>query len=139
MDNFSTIIISVVVFVAVFLILREVFCWYWKINERISLQQEQNGILKKILRELERQSDQGTTPRDEKNTSYTSDDTSTEEDIDSLVLTADEQKKVDSFIKFGINTGERLVMNKTTRSIDRFNIDEWKNAEQSEWMVLIEN
>jgi len=139
MDSFSTIIISVVVFVAVFLILREVFCWYWKINERISLQQEQNGILKKILRELERQSDQGTTPRDEKNTSYSSDDTSDEEDIDSLVLTADEQKKVDSFIKFGIKPGERLAINKTTRNIDRFDIDEWKNTKQSEWIILIEN
>ncbi len=53
MDNLvSTILITVVILVVVFLILREVICWYWKINERISLQKEQNLILNKILQEF---------------------------------------------------------------------------------------
>ena len=32
-----------------FLILREIACWYWKINERIALMQEQNELLRKLV------------------------------------------------------------------------------------------
>ena len=43
------IIIAIIVFVVIFLILREVNCWYWKINERISLMNEQNDLLRKLI------------------------------------------------------------------------------------------
>jgi hypothetical protein len=43
------IIIVVIVFIVIFLILREVNCWYWKINERISLMNEQNDLLRKLI------------------------------------------------------------------------------------------
>lgn len=46
-------VISIVVGIIVFLLIREVLAWYWKINERISNQrttnellQEQNELLK---------------------------------------------------------------------------------------------
>jgi len=45
-----TIIGVIVVLVIVFFIARELFCWYWKINERISLMKEQNGLLKTLIR-----------------------------------------------------------------------------------------
>ena len=45
----TIIIIAVIVFVVIFLILREVNCWYWKINERISLMNEQNDLLRKLI------------------------------------------------------------------------------------------
>lgn len=35
--------------VVVFLILREAFCWYFKINERVSLQKESNANQLKII------------------------------------------------------------------------------------------
>ncbi|MDA3930315.1 MAG: hypothetical protein PF541_15300 [Prolixibacteraceae bacterium] len=48
-NNIESLLITIAAVVIVFLILREVFCWYWKINQRISLQKEQNELLKKIV------------------------------------------------------------------------------------------
>jgi hypothetical protein len=49
MGTIGIIIIAVIVFILIFLILREVNCWYWKINERISLMNEQNDLLKRLI------------------------------------------------------------------------------------------
>jgi hypothetical protein len=43
------IVILVIVLVVIFVLLREFNCWYWKINERISLLNEQNTLLKKLV------------------------------------------------------------------------------------------
>jgi hypothetical protein len=40
MNNPQTIFLSIAISIAVFLLLREVFCWYFKINKRISLLQD---------------------------------------------------------------------------------------------------
>lgn len=45
----ATILVIVIIFLLIFLILREVICWYWKINERITLQKETNQLLKKLI------------------------------------------------------------------------------------------
>jgi hypothetical protein len=37
MNNPQTIFLSIAISIGVFLLLREVFCWYFKINKRISL------------------------------------------------------------------------------------------------------
>lgn len=37
----------------VFIILRELMCWYYKINERIKLQKEANRLLKKLVGETD--------------------------------------------------------------------------------------
>ena len=42
-------IIWIVVVSLLFLLCREIICWYYKINERITLQTETNELLKKIL------------------------------------------------------------------------------------------
>jgi hypothetical protein len=47
------VIIGVIIFIVLFLILREVNNWYWKINERISLQNETNEHLKKLTKAIE--------------------------------------------------------------------------------------
>ena len=53
MDNILTIIlIGIVITIVVLLILREVNCWYWKINERVNLQYKEVDGLKQILNEL---------------------------------------------------------------------------------------
>ena len=39
-------LISLLVIVVVFLILREFFCWYWKINQRIELLTEIRNLLR---------------------------------------------------------------------------------------------
>jgi len=43
------IILGLVVLICVFLLLREVVCWYWKINYQIKLQEETNELLRNIL------------------------------------------------------------------------------------------
>lgn len=42
-------IVSVVIFIIVFLICREFICWYYKINKIVVLMEEQNGLLRKLL------------------------------------------------------------------------------------------
>lgn len=46
--NIQWIIIAIVISIAVFLILREFICWYWKINERVSLLEDILDELKKM-------------------------------------------------------------------------------------------
>lgn len=43
------IFVYLAIVVVIFLIFREVFCWYWKINIRISLQKETNLLLKRLI------------------------------------------------------------------------------------------
>jgi hypothetical protein len=40
-----------VISILLFLALRGFNCWYWKINERIALQQETNELLKELIKE----------------------------------------------------------------------------------------
>ena len=54
-------IMGLIILIDLFLILREVACWYWKINERIELQQRQNALLERLLSRQE-----GTFPEKEK-------------------------------------------------------------------------
>jgi len=49
MEYIGTLVIGVIIFIALFLLLREVNMWYWKINERITLMQEQNNLLRKMI------------------------------------------------------------------------------------------
>lgn len=46
------ILISVVFGVAIFLVCRELFCWYFKINERVRLQERQVNLLVLLIKEL---------------------------------------------------------------------------------------
>lgn len=48
-QDIGILIIVLLVTIALFFALREVNCWYWKINKRIELMEEQNEILKKLL------------------------------------------------------------------------------------------
>ena len=51
-DLIIPLLISLAVIIVLFLILREVNMWYWKINERISIQNQTNTLLEKILTQL---------------------------------------------------------------------------------------
>jgi preprotein translocase subunit SecF len=42
----------IVIIMIVILLVRHLVCWYWKINERVKLQEEMNVTLKAILSEL---------------------------------------------------------------------------------------
>lgn len=43
--------------IVVFLLLRELNMWYWKINERIKLQKETNALLKELIEQNKPKSD----------------------------------------------------------------------------------
>ena len=42
------IFVTIAFCILIFLLLREFWCWFWKINERIAILKEQNAILKRI-------------------------------------------------------------------------------------------
>lgn len=46
-EAFTPMLISLVILLLLFLICREVVCWYWKINARIELLTEIRDLLKK--------------------------------------------------------------------------------------------
>jgi hypothetical protein len=47
----TQIIIFFIIFVIIFLIMREVNLWYFKINKKIELQEETNRLLKQLVEE----------------------------------------------------------------------------------------
>ena len=49
----STTAIIFILIIVVWLIIRELICWYYKINERIKLQKETNELLEKLLSKFE--------------------------------------------------------------------------------------
>lgn len=46
--------ITLVVTILVFLIIRELIMWYWKINKRLKKQERQIELLEEILREIKK-------------------------------------------------------------------------------------
>jgi len=50
--DLSPVLYIILIAVLVFLIIREVICWYLKINKRVELLTEQNLLLKKIFEQL---------------------------------------------------------------------------------------
>jgi hypothetical protein len=51
-EMITPILIAIVVAVLLFLVLREVFCWYNKVNERIANQKEIISLLRRIIDRL---------------------------------------------------------------------------------------
>ena len=50
MDVVLPIIIIILIFVvALFVVTREIWCWYWKINARLDEQQRTNALLQRLL------------------------------------------------------------------------------------------
>jgi preprotein translocase subunit SecF len=49
MLTLTNVVIILVIGIILFFLLREVNCWYWKINRHIELQEETNILLKKIV------------------------------------------------------------------------------------------
>lgn len=50
-DQTNILIFIIAASIAVFLILRELMCWYYKINERVKLQQETNRLLAELIKQ----------------------------------------------------------------------------------------
>ena len=48
-NPWGTLIAILIGIIVLFLILREFWCWYWKINRLVALMEEQNKTLKDLL------------------------------------------------------------------------------------------
>ncbi len=57
--NLTTLLIALVAGVLIFIALREVNCWYWKINKRIELQEKTNYLLERLLANNEKKNANG--------------------------------------------------------------------------------
>lgn len=57
----TSLLIAVLVCVLIFLVCREIVCWYWKINKMVSNQEEIIRLLKRIADEKEAPSTNQTT------------------------------------------------------------------------------
>lgn len=51
-STLTTLLIVLAIAVIVFLVIREIVCWYSKINERIELQKKTNMLLENIFKQL---------------------------------------------------------------------------------------
>jgi hypothetical protein len=67
----GTIVLSIVILFVVFLILRELICWYYKINEGIELLRQQLEVLESINVHLKK-NDRGNLKDEEKAMLYNS-------------------------------------------------------------------
>jgi hypothetical protein len=45
---------TLIVMIFLLLILREILMWYWKINERIKLQKENNDLLRDLISKIDK-------------------------------------------------------------------------------------
>src|SRR5574344_1551112 len=111
-NSLLTILIVVVILIVIILIIREVNCWYWKINERVELQKRQNTLLESILAELKNESqssffqtEDGNNVNTKVNKVSKKGGSRNEEMIFDIELTTNEQKEVDAYVNFGIKSG----------------------------------
>jgi len=57
MNTLNTVLVIVLIILLIlllFLVLRQLNCWYWRINERVKLQEQQNELLTQMLDQLKK-------------------------------------------------------------------------------------
>lgn len=59
MPEFMPVLVGLAVLIGVFFLLREVFTWYWKINRRVELQEQQLRTLLEIHKLLKKDDEGG--------------------------------------------------------------------------------
>jgi len=138
----STIFLLVIVFViyfVLFLVLREVTCWYLKINKGISLMKEQNELLKDVLKGIQKQNssefnnatsnivNSPTSNSDTKDFSYLSDLTKKEIDLVNQLYS-------------GLNTNEVIVKHVANGAIKKMSMkdyNDWIKYYDKESVILL--
>jgi hypothetical protein len=148
-------ILVIVILVIIFLILRELNCWYWKINERLEQQRRTNFLLEKIyfqnggklpdLKGDEKEEKLSTEELDanlegnEKEEKF-----STEGLNDGFYnqLSAGEKAEINELVRFGIKKGIKIAINKTSRKIEKLDEKNWeiikKVGTSENWIIIIE-
>lgn len=146
MENyFIYLIIVLVIAFIIFLILRELNCWYWKVNKRIVIMEEQNVLLKRILLALDPSTNTKIITNSSISTSDSSSTSNTKPEVADVQfvyenLSENEKKRVDEFLNFGLKPGQILAIHKVKRTIDRFDPQEWKNVlnkfQENDWLII---
>lgn len=93
-DFLGTLIVILLVIIIVWLLIRELVLWYFKINKRVELQEEQNRLLRKIIDKLPAYDEY------EVNSSEAKAEPDSEVNINELILK--------------VKTGEALIKHKST-------------------------
>lgn len=52
--NVTGLIVALIVSILLFFAMREINCWYWKINKKIELQEKTNELLEKLIDQNQR-------------------------------------------------------------------------------------
>lgn len=108
--------------------------------------EQQNVLLKKILIKLDpSQNTENISHNDflKNSDSKKSNVVKQTDDKDNIYenLSEKEKQRADEFIKFGINQGQILAIQKVTREINRFDPNEWQKlvnkAEDSDWEIIL--
>ena len=122
-------LLALVILIVLFLVLRELNCWYWKINERIKLQKEILFYLKKLI-----------PPEAIENKLINNDSSSDSAKIFLSNLTIEEKKIVDDLKMKGLEIGEKIIIHKSLRNIIKVTAKEWNSygQYQSDWIIIIE-
>lgn len=133
MVTLSTFIIYLLITLAIvlvlFLLLRELNCWYWKINERINLQKEILSYLKKIA---------NPEVSGENISKNESEELTNKGMLNSL--SEEEKQIIDDFRMKGLGFGEKIIIHKTLRNILKVSAKDWKSYGnyQNDWIIIIE-
>lgn len=123
-------IIVLVIIVALFFLLRELICWYWKINERISQQETIISLLHQLV--------------SNKNVSVnTINELSGKEkkDDDPNLFSEEDKKVISNLRNTNRKAGEHIIINKITRNIKKISNDEWilKYRKDDLWEIIPES
>lgn len=120
---------AIVIMILLFLALRAVMNWYFKINDRIDLQKEQNMLLSKILKELQKDSVSVNPILEDRN----GDGTTKEEtpnfskwEIEDEGLSDSEKSNVQSLLKT-LKYGEVITKHQTNKKIEVMNSKNYEN------------
>ena len=136
----SNLVIILIVLIVLFLALRELNCWYWKINKRIEIQNRTNDLLEKLYSQLGN------------NVGHNIDDKSIDAKFANVVglnlinfetLSSKEKEEIYTLLVFAKgNPGDKVVINKRTRVSKEFNKSKWENIvkshESEEWLIIVE-
>jgi hypothetical protein len=122
-------LLVLVILIILFLILRELNCWYWKINERIKLQKEILFYLKKLVpsEAIESKIGNDETPSDSMKAFLSS-------------LTSEEKEIIDELRMQGLKIGEKIIIHKALRNILKVTAKEWNSYGnyQVDWIIIFE-
>jgi len=126
---FLYLLIALVILIVLFIVLRELNCWYWKINERIKLQKEILFYLKKLV------------PQEAHENKIINDESPSDPVKKFLsTLTTEEKEIVDDLRMKGLGIGEKIIIHKSLRNIIKVTSKEWKSYGnyQGDWIIIIE-